>query len=610
MSASLDLTPTLDSCMDTTDCIVSSPALGEPVAEKPVCTLDPEKMDIDRVTARVVPPAILLAPVYARIGMTAEEIGRHPDLHRGIGPGQARQLLPTSKISLAMSDAAMVSMTTVDSIDSQLKMYYEQKSVPATAQLDYRFVEMVVRTTAATLQEHGCLVTASGTLLYTLATLLTFMFLPMRSVMCLIRGQGCSQWYWHGPPAVLRLRGGAPLSGMADYEASSDDEMPVERQPGEAVDVLVPVVTSAQGEAAAAGTSVLPAANASAPAPAPVVVPAVVSPGSQSGTVSLAAINKHLMKAIQVPTAESWNALHPTVWCTAMDRYLSVTGITDDFDAVVKLVWTVLPPAVRLAVVPRAAVLSYRGDTAGMWDGLEAFPTWSALRAAILAHFLPLAQEKHVNALFALQLKPGNGRQYREKFLQHCAMLDEAFMPNDAQLLRHLKATQYARLASVASVFMNGTARWLPKQWPALLDAMVDADVVLAETTVHKVVGVAQAADPTPSRTPAGAAWQPAKSRKRKGSGSANPPAKRSSGAGPSGSGSGSSRKGEPSLAKDRFLALKWKDPAVQAAADQGKCINCLQDGHFARECPKPKVHRARVATGIADGKGKAPKNV
>jgi hypothetical protein len=227
-----------------------------------------------------------------------------------------------------------------------------------------------------------------------------------------------------------------------------------------------------------------------------------------------------------------------------------------------------------------------------------------------LAHFLPLAQEKHVSALFALQLKQGNGRQFREKFLQHCAMLDEAFMPIDAQLLRHLKATQYAQLASVAFVFMNGTARWLPKQWPALLDAMVDADVVLAETVQHKVTAVQQA-DPTPSRTPAGAAWQPAEGKKREnmGSGSANPPPKRTSGAGPSASGAGSSKKGEFSPAKDRFLAFRWKDPAVHAAADKGNCINCLQSGHFARECPKPKVQRARVAGGVADGKGKGQKN-
>jgi hypothetical protein len=94
------------------------------------------------------------------------------------------------------------------------------------------------------------------------------------------------------------------------------------------------------------------------------------------------------------------------------------------------------------------------------------------------------------------------------------------------------------------------------------------------------------------------------------GSGGANPPPKRSSGAGPSASGAGSSKKGEFSPGKDRFLALRWKDPAVQAAADQGKCINCLESGHFAKQCPKPKVHRARVAEGKADGKGKGPKNV
>jgi hypothetical protein len=118
-----------------------------------------------------------------------------------------------------------------------------------------------------------------------------------------------------------------------------------------------------------------------------------------------------------------------------MDRYLSVTGVTEDYDAVVKLVCTVLPPAVKLAIVPRASVLAYWGAGAGMWDGLEAFPTWQALRDAIIAHFLPLAPEKHVTALFALQFRPGTGLKFRDAFLQHLSMLDTAFIPNDAQLL-------------------------------------------------------------------------------------------------------------------------------------------------------------------------------
>jgi hypothetical protein len=405
---------TNDSLVETMDCINEGAASVESPVEKRLSYAEVVRMSVEPET---VPAAAVVAPVpSAEQKMTSMQIGRHSDLHRGMFAGQPRQLTKVSKISLAMTNDAMAAMTTVDSIDSQLHFYYEKKFVPSTAQFDYEFVQMVVRTTAATLHEHGCLINVTGTLLYTVATLLTFIFLPMRSVMCLIRGQGCSRWYWHGPPAVQHLRGGAPLSGMADYEASSDDEIPAEQQPGEAGVAPVPIVTSAQDEAAAAGTSVLPAAHASVPAPAPVAAPTVVSPRSQSGTVTLSAINKHLLKAIQVPTAESWDALRPTVWCTAMDRYLSVSGITDDYDAVVKLIWTVLPAPVRLAVVPSASIPSTRGDSAGMWDGLEAFPTWSALRAAILAHFLPLAQEKHVTAMFALSFKQGMGLQYREKF--------------------------------------------------------------------------------------------------------------------------------------------------------------------------------------------------
>jgi hypothetical protein len=585
----------LDSHADTMDFVAEKPGSHDQQVSRPMTYVDAVRVNIDEPAPRVPAP----------VEMSAIDLGRHPELHRSLFHQQPRVIAPTTTVSLAMTNEGMSAMMTSDSINTQMRMYYEKKLVPEYAQLDFEFMEMVVRTTAATLHSHGCLVTASGTLVYVLATILTFIFLPMQSVMCLIRGQGCSRAYWHGPPSQYRLRGGVSLSGMEGYEALSDEDIQAEQQPGEA---NVVAIASAQGEAAAAGTSAQPAPVMSTPVPvpAPVVVQPVASPGSQSGTAALAAINKHLAKAIQVPTTDSWDAMHPTTWCIAMDRYLAVTGITEDYDSVVKLIWTVLPPAVRLAVVPRASTLSYRGANAGMWDGLETFPTWSALRAAILAHFLPLAQEKHVTALFELQFKPGTGLQFRDKFLQHCAMLDAAFMPNDAQLLRHLKAAQYPRLASVASVFMHGNSRWLPAQWSALLDAMVDADVVLAETQSVKVAGAQPVSDPAPSRAPSG----PAKGRKRKQPRTGDPspaPKRQASGASKGAGPSNSTTKSAGNPARDRFQAFRWADPAVQAAAKEGKCINCLQKGHFARECPQPKVVRARVP----DAKGKGPsKNV
>jgi hypothetical protein len=266
-----------------------------------------------------------------------------------------------------------------------------------------------------------------------------------------------------------------------------------------------------------------------------------------------------------------------------------------------------------------------------LWDGLEAFSTWHALKQAILDHFLPLAQDKHVKQLLALRFKPGTGRVFRRAFHQHLALLDAHYTPNPSHLLRHLQSVQYPRLAAIASVFMNGTAKWLPEQWADLLDAMVEADTVLAETAPAPTALSADPGNRRPPNTfdPLNTQQPPATEQRRgnkrtKPSGGKHhlparkrngpsPSSKAAAGAGPSGTKPSArpqaSRSGLDDAALEasraRFQGIQWIDPAVQAAAREGRCVNCLKPGHISRFCPEPRVSRAkRVAN-----PGKGPKN-
>jgi hypothetical protein len=268
-----------------------------------------------------------------------------------------------------------------------------------------------------------------------------------------------------------------------------------------------------------------------------------------------------------------------------------------------------------------------------LWDGLEAFSTWHALKQAILDHFLPLAQDKHVKQLLSLRFRPGTGRVFRRTFHQHLALLDAHYTPNPSHLLKHLQSVQYPRLAAIASVFMNGTAKWLPEQWADLLDAMVEADTVLAETVPAPTTLAADqdnrrppnSSDPRNSQQPPAAEQRRGGKRSRP-SGSkphlparkrnGPPPTSQAAGAGVRPSGKKPSARPQASgsglddaaleASRARFQGIEWVDPAVQAAAREGRCVNCLKPGHISRFCPEPKVSRAkRVAT-----PGQMPKNV
>jgi hypothetical protein len=295
-----------------------------------------------------------------------------------------------------------------------------------------------------------------------------------------------------------------------------------------------------------------------------------------------------------------------------MDRFLSITGMLSDFSAVVQLIWTVLPRDVRLAVVPKTAVLAARGAPTGMWEGLDSFPSWQALKEAILAYYLPLAQAQHVKKLFALQFRPGKGLQFRDTFLQHLSILTDAYVPNAALLLKHLQSVQYSKLAAVASVFMNGSAQWLPDQWSALLDAMVEADMVFAgKTDTDMGTTPKKASDGPPTANPPAAPWRQVKRKERGPRPPKNLPKRKrptlSQGSGPS-----HQKAGGAVDQQEKFRAVKWADPDVQKAADEGRCINCLKKGHFGRDCPEPKVFRHRLSPGGQQGrpgKGKQSKN-
>lgn len=316
---------------------------------------------------------------------------------------------------------------------------------------------------------------------------------------------------------------------------------------------------------------------------APVAWPVIAPLQNAAGTPVLPHdVRKQLLKVITAPTPGSWADLELEKWCLAMDRYLSITDLHSDQAVVLQLVWCVLPEHVRTVVVPIDPSSVASCDVAdSLWDGLDQFPCWTDLKTANISHFRPLAQRKHVVLLCVLRFRPYASRQFRQNFLQILSKLEPAYTPNDLEVLAKLQASQHSRLATMPSVIMfQGGSWWLPAQWLALLNAMIDVDTALAET--------AQPGGPSPQPGPGSVATPKPSQGKGKGkrswpgSNSLSPPERTSAGqksvglaGSPPAMGAAGSAKANGDRA-ERFRGLLWADPAVKRVADKGHCINCV----------------------------------
>ena len=206
------------------------------------------------------------------------------------------------------------------------------------------------------------------------------------------------------------------------------------------------------------------------------VVPVVAPVNSVVGDL----LRKQLAKVVKPPTSDLWSDADPDTYLLAMDRFVDVSGASGNDIHLLRVVWLTLPDHVRTVVATPDVSASF--VVAGPWTGLDAFTSWNALRAAIVEHFRPLSQDKHLHALLHLRIRKGNARKYREDFLHHLSRLDSAYRPSDNLLLRTLQAAQYPRLARMPNVVLfEGRTRWLPSNWHVLLNAMIDSDSAIAD---------------------------------------------------------------------------------------------------------------------------------
>lgn len=317
-------------------------------------------------------------------------------------------------------------------------------------------------------------------------------------------------------------------------------------------------------------------------------------------------VTKQLLKTVKAPSASDWRSDDPDAYCLAMDRYVSVTGLDRMSNSVLMIVWSALPDHVRMAVAPADYARAYCDDAGdSMWDGLDAYEHWPALRAAILAHYRPVAQAHHQDALTKLSFRRGKGRQYQQLFLRHLSRLDTYHRPSDVTLLRTLQKAQYTLLARMPSVVMhNGSTRWLPADWHKLLIAMVDADTAIAESDSAGPKSGGPS-DEDPKDPPAGGGPDSKKSDQRRtnGRGRKNKRNQDSAAGGPSkvpktdttasgsggkaaASGSGSSK----SEALARFEArMATATPQQKQWAKERKCTLCGSSEHFYRACKAKK---------------------
>jgi hypothetical protein len=373
----------------------------------------------------------------------------------------------------------------------------------------------------------------------------------------------------HTLPPVLRLRGGAGSDEETGNVSAQAGQVPV--QVGQA---------SAQPSA--------PVTHVSAP--------------SASIAAPLDLVGKALAKSIKPPASTEWQDDEPDLYCEAMDRYVSVCGLPHDTLRLLQLIWIVLPVTVRTAITKHDASLAYTPQTAA-WRGLDAFASWDDIRTAILAHYRPIAQNKHLSQLRKLRVIRGKARVFKERFLQHLACLDVHHRPSDMALLHMLQKAMYPKLASMPNILMHdGKRKWQPEAWQQLLDAIVDADDAVAE---HPD-GSSGGDDQGPSGGSSGGS-----SDKRQSGGGANKPSgsKRTAGghqqhrAAKKGKTSGGSPGGDPGAGpsthaidaapgkgkKMQFSDIVWENKQVAAWATKGACIKCGSMEHFARAC---KVNR------------------
>lgn len=303
------------------------------------------------------------------------------------------------------------------------------------------------------------------------------------------------------------------------------------------------------------------------------------------------ALQKELRVKFPAPEKETWSPETSHKYCKSVSEYLLARDFALDSKDAALWGFKCLPDNVMTHITPAGTELH------PLWEGGVAFASWREVVAAVKSRYGAQAQQRILDMLHDLSMTQGKVKEYKEEFFKLLKELDEGYKPSANELLNILQAAMYPELAAEEAVKWSSTADnlpvcWKPSEYLRLIDVCVNVDEALAEVAAKKKAAKSK----TTAKATVGV------KRKNGASGSAEGASEGPSG-GPSGGPSKKKRKG--------FSAIKWKDPQVQAAADAGRCINCLVGKHLSRDCPEKFVKRERLqgSKGPQGANGKGPKD-
>jgi hypothetical protein len=257
--------------------------------------------------------------------------------------------------------------------------------------------------------------------------------------------------------------------------------------------------------------------------------------------------------------------------------------------APVMAAWLGLPEHVRNSVVAP----EHRHDVG---CGMEQFASYQALKSAVLAYYETRAQEQAVAKMQKAVAKSGRLEHYSTTVDTLFHVLTPAYAPNDAEMLRMIRAALPQALKSVpAFMFQPSTSdAWDPSQWRDYLKCMVQADRTLRHSlqaggtlTSGGFGGSAGPSSGSGTRKPGsavvdgsqhpsgsavhhqGGGHQGSVSRKRKGAAA---------------QGTSGKRVAQASVAP--AVPLHNAAPRLAVPIAERKCYACGLLGHMARDCP------------------------
>lgn len=313
---------------------------------------------------------------------------------------------------------------------------------------------------------------------------------------------------------------------------------------------------------------------------------ALANPVASVEKTSTRTLKKQLFDAFPAPAVDTWSAETSHKFCDEVTKYLVARDFALDSKDSANWGFRCLPEHVQTQITPAGTELS------PLWSGAVAFTSWRHVVEAIKSKYGAQAQRRILVLLQELRMSQGKVKEYKQEFCRLLKELDSGYMPSDNELLNILQDAMYSDLAMQEAVKWCPSAEnipvaWKPSQYAKLMDVCVSVDEALAANAAKKGV-VAK------GEAPKAATTQATVTNKRKAT--AEGGSKGAAGGAPAGR--------APKRVRVKFSDIKWADPAVQAAADRGDCINCLKSGHVSSGCKEDRIKRERAADCPSNGNG------